>query len=345
MSVRGLLASGWWVLVAAGAVCAATLALLLLATPTAPPPGDGRPAPPALEPSLIPVDDIVAAGTSPVELPTIDDPTVLTADDVAACNRDGRGKLLVPDDRVVGVVVGDEARAYPLRLLRWHEVVNDTLGGRAVTVAYSPLSDSVAVFGRVVDGRELRFTISGLMYESGHLLVDRTEHPGLWCPLEGRAVTGPPAGTQLPLLPCDLAPWAGWLAEHPATTVLAPVPELASRYRRDPYHSYFGSDLLRFPVAPLPPARSGLRLKDRVVVLGPPGRESVLALPLLAASAGAPSGSVTIDVQGVPLRIDFRIDPGTARVAVLDPGLEAPAVRHAFWFAWYATHPGTAPGP
>jgi hypothetical protein len=345
LTLRGLLASGWWVLVAAGIVCAATVVLLLLATLGGHHPAAVRPAAPALEPSLIAVDDIVAAGTSAVELPALDDPAVLTADEVAARNRDGRGKLLVPDDRVVGVVVGKEARAYPLRLLRWHEVVNDTLGGRPVTVAYSPLSDSVAVFGRVVDGRERRFTISGLLYQSGHLLVDRGESPGLWCPLEGRAVTGPSAGMRLPLLPCDLAPWADWLAEHPATTVLAPVAELASRYRRDPYHSYFGSDLLRFPVAPLPPARSELRLKDRVVALGPPGAERVLALPRLAAAAGAPSGSYTTSVEGVPLRIDFRLEPGTARIAVLDPGLDAPAVRHAFWFAWYATHPDTVPGP
>jgi hypothetical protein len=106
-------------------------------------------------------------------------------------------------------------------------------------------------------------------------------------------------------------------------------------YRRDPYHSYFGSDLLRFPVAPLPPV-DGLHLKDLVVAATVNGVETAFALPQLAELAGHKQGNVEVEVAGVTLRIDFRLEPKVAVVTTPTDPQALTSVRYALWFAWYA---------
>ncbi len=274
------------------------------------------------------------------------DPEVLAGRDVADINEAERGKLLVSDDRVAGLLVNGEARAWPLRLLRRHELVNDVLGGEPVVVAYAPLADLVVAASRRLADEVLELAISGLFVDSMPLYFDRQDPAvaaSLWHPMTLTAVSGPRTGRRLDLLPVQLATWAEWLEAHPDTTVLAPVAEMSRQYRRDPYHSYFGSDLLRFPVDPLPPD-DGLRLKDRLVIVGDGDEARAFALPRLATEVGTPAGSWSTDVAGRPLRIDFRVDPGTATVARTDGADLDLAVRHAFRFAWYATAP-TSPPP
>ena len=123
--------------------------------------------------------------------------------------------------------------------------------------------------------------------------------------------------------------------------MLAPLPDMKTLYKRDPYHSYFGSDLLRFPVDPLPPEQ-GLSFKDRLVIVTIDGEDAAIALPALAAAAGTRSGSLELTVQGLALRIGFDVDLGVATVEPLDEPNRLTAVRYAFWFAWYALE-GTTP--
>ena len=126
-------------------------------------------------------------------------PMMIDAAEVDRFNREERGKMLVPDDRVIGIEISGDARAYPLRLMRWHEVVNDVVGGEAVAVTYSPLCDSVAVFSREVEGEVVEFGVSGLLYNSNTLLYDRRSGPPatpLWLQLDGRPVAGPTPGSR-----------------------------------------------------------------------------------------------------------------------------------------------------
>ena len=123
--------------------------------------------------------------------------------------------------------------------------------------------------------------------------------------------------------------------------MLAPLADLKTLYKRDPYHSYFGSELLRFPVAPLP-QEGGLHLKDRLVVVTVDGHDAAFALPQLAAVGGGPSGSVGVEVGGAELRIDYRVDPGVAEVNAVGGEAELQSVRYGFWFAWSAIE-GTIP--
>ena len=304
--------------------------------------GDGREAASygfRLENLAVPADLLVASGVPRDRILVRDAPAVLTAADVDRRNAERRGKLLVPNDRVVGVVIGDEARAYPLRILQWHEIVNDRVAGEPIAATYSPLCDAVVVFSRRLRDRVLRFGHSGLLYQSNLVMYDRRARvPSLWSQLVGRAIAGPEAGTRLTRLPFSLTTWAAWRAEHPQTTVLAPDPRLGREYRRAPYSSYFGSEILRFPVKPLPEP-TGARLKDRVAVIASGDAERVLILSNLARSIGASSGKWMGFVGPCPVEIRFDAELGTAEPRSLDSAEPAELVASAFWFAWYATHP------
>jgi hypothetical protein len=320
--------SGGWVLaLAAGVTLAGTVWNLapLLDPKRERPRGDGRTAASYdfdLTTVLVPKSKIVSSGMVTDALPPLTDPKVITLPILSGLETVGRGKYLVPKDKVIGVVVNGAARAYPLRVLVWHEVVNDTVGGVPIVVTYSPLSEGIAVFDRRVASRTLEFGVSGLLYQSNLLMYDRApmrRAESLWSQLQARAIAGPAATQSLTLatVPFALSRWEDWQAAWPETTILAPVEGDGSKYGQDVYGSYFNSDTLRFPVDPLPPD-GPIGPKTRVFVTGAPGAWKVQPLRVLA---------------------------DEARLEVVGPSGTTPEVGfYAFWFAWYATHdddPGT----
>jgi len=339
-----IIRSGWWVALAAGALTIVVGAVMIA-------PLFDRPSSPTrgvefdLADVVVPRDLIVRAMNRDGVM-VLTEPAMMDAAEVDRFNSEERGKMLVPEDRVVGIEIAGDARAYPLRLLRWHEVVNDVVGGEAIAVTYSPLCDSVAVFSRTLDGGEIELGVSGLLYNSNTLLYDRSSGPAsadLWIQLTGFSVTATKSGgpSRLKLRPASLTTWAAWRERHPSTSVLAPLPEMKKPYKRDPFNSYFGSDLLKFPVAPLPPP-GDLDLKDRVVIATIGGEDAVFALPELAAAAGAQAGTLDVTVEGVRLRIRFDAVLDTADVEPLDQPDRLEAVRWACWFAWFSLE-GTIP--
>jgi len=340
-----IISSGWWVALAAGGLSLAAGAVfvvpLLSRSPTTP----GM-----VEFDLTDVTvprELVVRAMNPDGVMTLNGPAMVDAAEVDRFNSEERGKMLVSDDRVIGVEIAGDARAYPLRLMRWHEVVNDVVGGEAVAVTYSPLCDSVAVFDREVDGAEVELGVSGLLYNSNTLLYardsGRTASP-LWVQLTGSPISGggPVPASPLRAWPASLSTWADWRNRHPSTTVLAPLPEMKKPYKRDPFNSYFGSDLLRFPVEPLPPS-DGPSLKDRVVIVTVDGESAVFALNDLAETEGAPAGSTEVVVAGLPLRIRFDAARHVANVEPLTDPQRLQSVRFGLWFAWYSLK-GTIPG-
>lgn len=320
--------SGGWVLVLAGVVTlVGTLWNLspLFDPRRVRPRGDGRSADSYdfdLAMTLVPKTKIVSGGMVTDALPALTEPKALTLAQLSGLETVGRGRYLVPSDKVIGIVVNGLSRAYPLRVLNWHEVVNDTVGGLPVVITYSPLSSGIAVYDRRVAGRTLTFGVSGLLYQSNLLMYDREvthAEESLWSQLEARAVSGPSAAAARTLdrVPFALVRWDEWQSSHPETMVLAPVLGDGSKYGQDVYGSYFNSDELRFPVDPLPPL-GPLRPKTRVFVTGRQGAWTVTPL------------SVREDES----RFEVVGPSGTTPVAGI----------YAFWFAWYATHaddPGT----
>lgn len=286
----------------------------------------------------VPRAELVASGLPRDGLPTLVDPPLMRGGEVAAFNREHRGKYLVPTDLVIGVALGGEARAYPLRVMNWHEVVNDSLGGVPLAVTYHPLCDSVVVFDRRLGDVTTEFGVSGLLHDSNLLLYDRRAdgRESLWSQLSARAIAGPAAtvGARLDVLPASLVRWVDWLAAYPDTTVLAPAPEKLRTYQRNPYGRYFVTGRLRFPVDPPPPAESWPRMTRIAVFDSPAGRQVV---PLetdgsMRTLELAPGHRVGIDLRSEP--------PSVLLERTVEPGL---ATVYARWFAWYAQHPEALP--
>jgi hypothetical protein len=340
----GFLKSGGWVVAAVVAVATVAFAFHArdLVRHRARPVGDGRRVESygfALTPCLVPRELIVASGMAKDGLKALVDPAVWTTAQADAATTK-HSKFLVAGDRVIGLEVNGQACAYPLRMLVWHEVVNDVVGGVAVAVTYNPMCDSVVAFRRDVRGQRLALGVSGLLYDSNLLMYDR--QPGgrgesLWSQLLFRAVAGPSAadGQALDVLPISVETWADWRRAHPDTTVLASDPEMAEKYASDPYTNYFGSDELRFPVRPLP-SPAAWPLKTPVVAIGGPDHWTAFPFPILAGRAGAAATPGSVDWLAARALTVRQPGPTVAVAAAqLPPGT---AVVYASYFAWYATH-------
>jgi hypothetical protein len=206
-------------------------------------------------PARIRVEEIDWGGTRMEGIPALDDPAHVAA---------AAAPWLVDEEPVIGVAVGGEARAYPLRILDWHELVNDRLGGVPLALAYCTLGGSAIAYDARRDGAEpLRFSTSGLLHRSNKLMLDR-ETRTLWNQLTGRAVLGPLAAEErsLPPLPAVVTSWEAWRVRHPETTVLS----LETGHERPyvpgrPYGSYFASPQKMFPARE---RRTELPTKERV---------------------------------------------------------------------------------
>ena len=144
------------------------------------------------------------------------------------------------DALVLGLVIGDEARAYPIRHLARYEVVGDRVADVAVAVTWCPFSASGTVFGREVEGRELSFDfVRGLIHDN--LVISDRQTRSIWSQLEGRATDGPLGGRKLETLASMQTTWAFWKTRHPETSILEMGDDEGYPYR------YFASAELRMP--------------------------------------------------------------------------------------------------
>lgn len=148
------------------------------------------------------------------------------------------GGPLLPDDApVVGVERDGRARAYPLRVLNWHEVVNDAFGG-PLLVTYCPLCGSSVVAERRVAGEPAVFGVSGRLWRDDLVLYDRATE-SLWSQLLAVAIHGPQTGEQFALVPSSLSTWGEWQTSHPDTDVLLPPPPSNTLRGPDATFDYF----------------------------------------------------------------------------------------------------------
>jgi hypothetical protein len=194
-------------------------------------------------------------------------------------------KWLDDRDAVFGVAVGGEQRAYPLRILDWHEMANDMVGGAPLALAYCTLCGSGVLFRAEAGGRRFEFGSSGFLFRSNKLMYDRQTHT-LWNHLTGEPVIGPLAesGIRLERLPLVVTSWGEWKRQHPATKVL----DIDTGHQR-PYNAgaaygqYFASTGTMFPVW----QRSTLlHDKARVYTLLIEGRPKAYALESLDRAGG-----------------------------------------------------------
>jgi hypothetical protein len=192
-------------------------------------------------PSRIRVEEIVWGGVAYEGIPSLDRPRTIAAEEAT---------WLEPDEPVIGVAWNGEARAYPNRILDWHEMANDVVGGEAIALAYCTLCGSAIAYRTRSPEGLLSFGSSGLLFRSNKLMVDRGTRT-LWNQLTGEPVLGPlaKAGARLDALPSVVARWKDWRAAHPATRVVALETGFQRSYEPGAaYGSYFASRDMMFPV-------------------------------------------------------------------------------------------------
>jgi hypothetical protein len=186
---------------------------------------------------------------------------------------------------VFGFFIEGEARAYPRRILAWHELALDRVANRDLTIVYCTLCGTVIPFDSSVGGKTRIFGTSGLLYQSNKLMFD-AETRSLWSSLTGKPVVGPLVGSGLELaaLPVVTTTWGEWRRRHPDTTVLSLDTGFARDYSEGAaYRAYFSTDDLMFDVS----RRDG-RLPNKAEVL-------------IVRSTTPPSGADSaVEAQGPP---------------------------------------------
>ena len=236
---------------------------------------------------------------------------------------------IAPETPVLGVSIDGDARAYPIPILEYHQIVNDTIGGVPIAVTYDPLTGAPLAWKRSAGGRTLRFGVSGLLYNSGFLLYDH-ETESLWSQFEGRAITGALAGKTLDPVPLRQENFASWLAREAKTKILIPPEPNHYDYNQSAYATYVEEDGSAFPVE----ARDRrFHAKELVVGVVANGK----ARAYLASLVTANGGRAEDDLDGKKIVVRYDKERG-------DFECDVPAgvtVTESYWFAWKAFHPET----
>jgi hypothetical protein len=177
----------------------------------------------------VPYEEIRSGGVSKDRIMAIDEPFFLfvgEADD-----------WLAESEPVIVLQLDGDARAYPLQVLVWHEVVNDVIGGQPVVVTYCPLCNSALVYGRSLDGQILDFSTTGNLRRADLIMYDR-QTQSWWQQFTGEAIVGAMTGKRLALVPSAIVSYGDFRAQFPAGGVLFPVSGEEIPYGETPYINY-----------------------------------------------------------------------------------------------------------
>lgn len=318
--------------------------------------------------TTIRLDEVLWGGIRVNGIPPLDHPARIDTADA---------DYLDDDDIVFGIALNGEAMAYPKRILAWHEMALDRIGGVDLTIIYCTLCGTVLPYESTSGGELRKFGTSGLLYRSNKLFFDEGTR-SLWSTLVGQPVIGPLAGREdlkLTLRSSVTTTWGEWRRLHPGTEVLS----LDTGYDRDygegvAYQDYFATDELMFPVSL---TDNRIANKDEVLVMhiegaGESGEAERWAIAtdfldrnrifrfeavgrsfvVITSPDGAnrvyESGSVSFDVRADSGRVVDRtgVEWQLTEDALLatdgsERFLERVTANRAFWFGWYAQFPDT----
>lgn len=248
---------------------------------------------------LIDPQEIVAGGPPPDGIPPIENPVFIPVAEAQG--------FLTSSEAVVALEIDGEARAYPVRVMIWHEIVNDTVAGVPVSVTYCPLCNSAVSYRREVRGVETTFGTSGLLFASALVMYDRATE-SLWTHFDGRAVVGMLAGDQLEVIASPLLAWQEFEETYPDGMVLDPGSTgYARAYGENPYVGY--DDESTQPFLFLGDADSRAVAKQRIVGIELDG--DAVALPLDQAR-GDGAAVTELDVGGGKVVVFWREGQATS---------------------------------
>ncbi len=312
-------------------------------------------------PLRIRVEEVVWGGAKKDQIPALTQPKLVKADEAS---------YLRGDDRVFGVEINGDARAYPLRIMDWHEMVNDVVGGKAVSLSYCTMCRSGVLFETTAKGTTYTFGSSGLLYRSNKLMYDH-QTESLWMQIVGEPVAGRLAqsGIKLKILPVVVTTWEEWRRRHPKTRALS----LETGYQKDYSHHELYSEYYASPDPWFPVSKRDNRVEPKeevftVRVNGQPKayvlkrlhRERILNDTLggenIVLVTNPKTGAVRAYLRG---ERSFQASKGSDAVVDSKDGsvwsvTEAALVHKttgerlprvaghlSYWFAWFLFHPGT----
>ncbi len=312
------------------------------------------------ERSTIRLDEVIWGGVKQDGIPPLRNPKMITA---------SQADYLSDNDIVFGIEVNGDVRAYPKRILAWHEMFTDTVGGIPVAGVYCTLCGTVILYETQIGEKMYQLGTSGFLYRSNKLMYDKATQ-SLWSTLEGEPVIGPLTGKniRLPFRSVVTTSWGEWKKRHPESSVLS----LDTGYTRDygegvAYKDYFATDDLMFQV-PEPDTR--LNNKDVILAIRIPDRtEKSLAIsskflaksPVYSTSFEGVQLTVFTDRSGAHRVYDTRglsfasyndndiaIDQSGTQWLVKEnelvsanKSLKRIPSYNAFWFGFKAAFPGT----
>lgn len=276
-----------------------------------------------LENSLVPVDEIHHGGPPRDGIASIDEPVFIKA---------AAAKFLKSEDRVLGLVYEGVVRAYPIKILNYHEIVNDKIKGQPIVISYCPLCGSGMAFKPELSAADNSFGVSGLLYNSDMLLYDRLTE-SLWSQIMSKAVSGKLRGSKLTTLPLMTTSWQQWRQQYPDTEVLSDNTGHQRNYDNHPYGSYDSTYAIYFPVAKM---SARYHPKERVIglVIG----DKTKAWPVSELSK---QGQAVIKDTFNGQNLIIHYDDESQSAVVYDSQYKTMASINLFWFAWIAFHPET----
>jgi hypothetical protein len=283
----------------------------------------------------VPLREFQSGGPGKDGIPALDRPHFV---------RTAEASFLRPREPVIALVLAGRARAYPLQILTWHEIVNDVVAGVPVAVTFCPLCNTAIAFDRRVEGRTLSFGTTGNLRNSDLVMYDR-QTESWWQQFGGEGVIGRYAGTRLRTLPARIVAWRSFRAQHPHGLVLSRSTGYSRPYGENPYAGY--DDVSSPPFFPTRNAGDKrLPPKERVVFLERGG--SAVAIPF---STLAKKRCVEVTLAGHRFEVRWQAgvssaldsneiasgrDVGAAQV--LERGRPVP-FSEPFWFAVAAFRP------
>lgn len=223
-------------------------------------------------------------------IPSIDSPIFVSPDEASDWLRDV--------EPVVSLEIDGDARAYPLQILTWHEIVNDEVGGLPVSVTFCPLCNSAIAFHRWLDGNELEFGVSGNLRNSDLIMYDRQTHTW-WQQFTGEGIVGQHAGRQLEHLPAFIISFADFRNIHPQGKVLSRQTGFARNYGRNPYAGYDTTTDSPFLFSGIPDGR--LLPVERVVAVSLDDVDAAFPLTILREE-----GSINFTVGETDIAVFFK---------------------------------------
>ena len=280
------------------------------------------------------IGEIISGGPGKDGIPAVDAPKFARADELD----DVRNFSVGPREPVIQLTMNGHTRAYPLSVLIWHEIVNDTVGGVPVSVTYCPLCNTAIVFDRRLESDDgpllLDFGTTGNLRKSDLVMYDR-QTESWWQQYNGVGLFGALAGEKLVVLPARLVAFEDFANAHPDAEVLVPNGRYRRRYGSNPYVGY---DTSPFPFLFDGETPEGIAPLARVVVVG----DRAWSLEHLMEERTLRDGQLTLSWRpGQASALDTaRISNGrdVGTVTAVGPGGDVP-YKITFAFVWHAFNP------